>query len=235
VLELASKSSLLTIRLKLCQKWGLGDEAELLLQQMEDEKLNPGVIHFTSALNAWAKSTDNNALRRAETLFEKMEEKFFGLDRAAYHGLLLNYSTTGNSKKAGLLLQRILGSPNVKPNRATFTMVIDSYACSKSTDAGQKAEELLDQMRELHASGNDEVEVCFYYYFFLSCLDFHRCTLLIPLLFKQPDNVTYASVLRCKQVSMNKQVKDFTTFEKLQLMQDLQLESWPFAKHDSLP
>jgi pentatricopeptide repeat protein len=95
-----------------------------------------------------------------------MEEICFGLDRAAYHGLLLNYSTRGNSNKAGLLLQRMLGSLNVKPNRATFTMVIDSYARSKSTDAGQKAEELLDQMRELHASGNDEVEVCVSYYFF---------------------------------------------------------------------
>jgi hypothetical protein len=164
--DLASKSLYLTNRLKLCQKWGLGDEAELLLKQMEDEKLDPGVIHFTSALNAWAKSADNDSLRRAELLFDKMEEICFGLDRAAYHGLLLNYSTRGNSNKAGLLLQRMLGSLNVKPNRATFTMVIDSYARSKSTDAGQKAEELLDQMRELHASGNDEVEVCVSYYFF---------------------------------------------------------------------
>ena len=77
-----------------------------------------------------------------------MEEICFGLDRAAYHGLPLNYSTRGSSNKAGLLLQRMLGSLNVKPNRATFTMVIDSYARSKSTDAGQKAEELFDQMRE---------------------------------------------------------------------------------------
>ena len=128
--------------------------------------MNPGVIHFTSALYAWAKSANDDSLRRAELLFEKMEEKFFDLDRAAYHGVLLNYSTRGNSNKSVLLLQRMLGSLNVKPNRATFTMVIDSYARSKSTDAGQKAEELLDQMRELHASGNDEVEVCVSYYFF---------------------------------------------------------------------
>ena len=127
--------------------------------------MNPSVIHFTSALNAWAKSANDDSLRRAELLFEKMEEKFFDLDRAAYHGVLLNYSTRGNSNKSVLLLQRMLGSLNVKPNRATFTMVIDSYARSKSTDAGQKAEELLDQMRELHASGNDEVEVCVSYYF----------------------------------------------------------------------
>lgn len=193
-------------RLKLCQKWGLGDEAEQLLQLMEDEKLNPGVIHYTSALIAWAKSADACSSRRAELLFEKMGKATFDLDRAAYHGLLLNYSTKGDSSKARLLLRTMLGLTNVKPNKATFTMVIDSYARSKFSDAGQNAEELLDQMRVLHAAGNDEVE---------------------------PDNITYASVIRCKQVSKNEQVKDLTTFRKLQLIQDLQLESWPFEDKES--
>ncbi|KAL3821811.1 hypothetical protein ACHAXA_003313 [Cyclostephanos tholiformis] len=193
-------------RLKLCQKWGMGDEAENLLQQMQDEMLNPSVIHYTSALNAWAKSIDKNSLRRAEALFKNMEEKFSNLDRAAYHGLLLNYSTRGKSNEAEHLLRKILRSTMMRPNRATFTMVIDSYARSGSADAGQKAEVLLDQMRELHAAGNDEVE---------------------------PDNVTYASVIRCKQVSKNGQVKDLTSFEKLQLMRDLQLETWPFGNHET--
>ena len=67
---------------------------------------------------------------------------------------------------------------------------------------------------------------------FLLKLCGHSHTHPVPLLFNQPDNVTYASVIRCKQVSKNEQVKDLTTFEKLQLMQDLQLESWPFRKHD---
>jgi hypothetical protein len=152
----------MTNRLKLCQKWGMGDEAENLLQQMQDEMLNPSVIHYTSALNAWAKSIDKNSLRRAEALFKNMEEKFSNLDRAAYHGLLLNYSTRGKSNEAEHLLRKILRSTMMRPNRATFTMVIDSYARSGSADAGQKAEVLLDQMRELHAAGNDEVEVCLF-------------------------------------------------------------------------
>jgi hypothetical protein len=137
----------------------MGDEAENLIQQMKDETLNPSVIHYTSALNAWAKSADRNSLRRAEALFKTMEEKFPDLDRAAYHGLLLNYSTRGDSNKAERLLRRILDTGH-RPSRATFTMVIDSHARSGSADAGQKAEALLDRMRELHAAGNNEVEVC---------------------------------------------------------------------------
>lgn len=191
-------------RLKLCAKWGLGDEAEQLIRQMEEQQLDPGVIHYTAAINAWAKSIDDDALSRAEILSKKMEDNF-DLDRAAYHGLLQNYSARGNSKKARLLLQRILDSPFVTPNRATFTMVIDSYARSKASIAGQKAEELLDQMRELHAAGNNEVE---------------------------PDDITYASVIRCKQVSKKENVRDLSNLEKIELMRQLQIESWPFNNTD---
>ena len=148
-----------THRLKLCQKWGLGDEAEQLLRQMNEQKLRPSVIHYTAALNAWARSADVDALMRAEHLFEMME-CHCELDRAAFHGLLLNYSTRGLPKQAQQLLQKILEYPNLTPNRASFTMVIDSYARSRSINAGQQAELLLDQMRQMHAAGYDEVEVC---------------------------------------------------------------------------
>lgn len=191
-------------QLKLYAKWGLGVEAEELIRQMEQQQLNPGVIHYTAAVNAWAKSSDDNALSRAEILSKTMEDKF-DLDRAAYHALLQNYSMRGNSKKARRLLQKLLDSPDVKPNRASFTMVIDAYGRSKSSNAGLKAEELLDQMRELHAAGNNEVE---------------------------PDDVTYASVIRCKQVTKREQVRDISNLEKVQLMRQLQIESWPFTKTD---
>eukprot|EP00581_Thalassiosira_minuscula_P020182 CAMPEP_0183720284 /NCGR_PEP_ID=MMETSP0737-20130205/12944_1 /TAXON_ID=385413 /ORGANISM="Thalassiosira miniscula, Strain CCMP1093" /LENGTH=1194 /DNA_ID=CAMNT_0025950129 /DNA_START=262 /DNA_END=3846 /DNA_ORIENTATION=+ len=189
-------------RLKLCSKWGLGKEAELLLEQMKERHLNPGVIHYTAVLNAWAKSSDNNATARAEALFMTMEDSSFELDLAAYHGLLLNYSSRGKSKKARRLLQRILDSPDMVPNRNSFTMVIDSYARSGSQHAAEKAEELLDQMRELHAAGNRDVE---------------------------PDSVTYASVIRCKKRSKDaKKIHTMSTFEKIKMMQELQIEAWPF-------
>lgn len=149
-----------THRLRLLSKFGLAEEAEELLRQMEESRLRPDVIHYTAAMNAWAKSPDKNATGRAELLFETMEKTpGVDADRAAYHGLLLNYSTRGNSKKARRLLQRMLDAPGIEPNRNSFTMVIDSYARSRSKYAGVKAEELLDQMRELHAAGNHEVEV----------------------------------------------------------------------------
>jgi hypothetical protein len=90
----------------------------------------------------------------------------------------------------------------IKPNRNTFTIVIDSYSrATSTTNAGKKAEELLDQMRQLHAAGNTDVE---------------------------PDNVCYASVIRCKQASKQASISDLTEFDKLQLMRELQIEKWPF-------
>lgn len=34
---------------------GMGNEAERLIQQMKDQNLNPNLIHYTAAINAWAK------------------------------------------------------------------------------------------------------------------------------------------------------------------------------------
>ena len=59
-------------------------------------------------------------------------------------------------------------------------------------------------MRELHAGGNNEVE---------------------------PDQVTYASVIRCiTQTDIN----DIEILEQLKLMRNLQIESWPFEEEFNL-
>ena len=194
-------------RLSILAKFGLAQQAENLLKEMKEKhklgylKQGPGVIHYTAVLNAWSKSDDEKAVARAEALFEKMKtDPFLDLDLAAYHGLLLNYALRGMSKKARRLLQVILDSDSLSPNRNTFTMVIDSYSRG-SPNAGVKAEELLDQMRELHAAGNSDVE---------------------------PDGVSYASVIRAKQASEPLNVRDLTEFDKLELMRDLQIEKWPF-------
>eukprot|EP00986_Skeletonema_menzelii_P008525 scaffold3623_cov136-Skeletonema_menzelii.AAC.1 len=198
-------------RLSILAKFGLAQQAENLLKEMDhkhklgDLKQGPGIIHYTAILNAWAKTDDNKAIPRAEALFEKMkDDPTLDLDLAAYHGLLLNYAVRGMSKKARRLLQVILDSDTLSPNRNTFTMVIDSYSRSSSNaNAGLKAEELLDQMRELQAAGNSEVE---------------------------PDSVCYASVIRAKQASQPSSgtISDLSDFDKVQLMRELQIETWPF-------
>ncbi|KAL7494095.1 hypothetical protein ACHAWT_004626 [Skeletonema menzelii] len=198
-------------RLSILAKFGLAQQAENLLKEMDhkhklgDLKQGPGIIHYTAILNAWAKTDDNKAIPRAEALFEKMkDDPSLDLDLAAYHGLLLNYAVRGMSKKARRLLQVILDSDTLSPNRNTFTMVIDSYSRSSSNaNAGLKAEELLDQMRELQAAGNSEVE---------------------------PDSVCYASVIRAKQASQPSSgtINDLSDFDKVQLMRELQIETWPF-------
>eukprot|EP00985_Skeletonema_marinoi_P030343 scaffold31682_cov212-Skeletonema_marinoi.AAC.11 len=197
-------------RLSILAKFGLAQQAENLLKEMEEKhklgdlKQGPGIIHYTAVLNAWAKTDDKKAVARAEALFEKMKaDNHFDLDLAAYHGLLLNYAVRGMSKKARRLLQ-VLDSDNISPNRNTFTMVIDSYSrASSNTNAGLKAEELLDQMRQLQAAGNSDVE---------------------------PDSVCYASVIRAKQASKpgSGTISDLSEFDKVKIMRELQIENWPF-------
>ena len=185
-------------RLRLYAKWGMADEAEELLRQMK----SPSVIHYTIVLNALAKLEDEKASDRAEKLFDKMSNNSdFAIDIAAYHGLLLNYSLRGQVDKAEKLVETIIQQA-VTPNRQTFTMLVNAYSNTKKCgNASQRAEEILDKMRELHAAGNKDAE---------------------------PDNVALASIIRCIR---NGKVKNMTAYEKLELMSRLQLGTWPFDKH----
>lgn len=67
---------------------------------------------------------------------------------------------------------------------------------SKVDYAGERAEQLLDKMRELQAAGYANVE---------------------------PDNITYASIIRCIRGTSS----EVSAFEKLELMSRLQMERWP--------
>jgi len=201
------------LRLKLLAKWGLGEEAERLLAKMKEEygfgnlKNGPSVIHYTCVLNAWAKSDDENAVSRAEALFRSMtENNEIDLDLAAYHGMMLNYSLRGQVEKAETFLFDDIMATH-KPNRNSFTMLIDAYARCSSKDVGEKAMKTLNKMRELHAAGNKELA---------------------------PDDVTYASVIRCKMKNGKlSSIRDMTEFEKFLMMRELQIESWPFRHQES--
>ncbi|KAL3794979.1 hypothetical protein ACHAWO_003385, partial [Cyclotella atomus] len=175
-----------THQLKLYTKFGVGHEAEALLRRI----VKPGIIHYTIVLDSWAKSEYAGALSRAEALFAEMEtHPDFQLDIAAYNSMMLNYSTRSEVQKAEKLMERILLDPSVSVNRKTFTILINTYGNNplKTLNAGKRAEELLDKMREFHATGNNDAE---------------------------PDDVTYRSVVKCIR---NGLVHDITEHEKLAL------------------
>ena len=199
-----SNEIVLAHRLKLLAKFGMGKEAEDLVRRQERDGLVPvSMHHYTAAINAHAKSMAKDAVKKAEALFRVMEEKF-DLDLAAYHSLLLVYSNRGNIRKTRDLFNDILSHPVLRPNRITFTIVMEAYVRRKNKHAGERAASLLNQMIELHAAGNEDVE---------------------------PDRVTHASIIRCKAVSMKKRIKDISLFERIDLMRQLQIEKWPF--HES--
>ena len=141
-----SNEIVLTHRLKLLAKFGMGKEAEDLLRRQERDGLVPvGVVHYTAAINAHAKSMAKDAVKKAEALFRVMDEKF-DLDLAAYHGLLLVYSNRGNVRMTRELFNAILSHPDIRPNRITFTIVMEAYVRRKNKHAGERAEGLLNQV-----------------------------------------------------------------------------------------
>ena len=184
-------------QLKLYTKFGMGHEAETMLRQMH----KPGLIHYTIVLDAWAKSNADDSTQRAEALFREMQDTLdFDLDIKAYNALMIGYSSRGQIQKAETLMEQILSHPSITPNRKTFTMLINAYnnALNKPSHAIERVEELLDKMRELHASGNNEAE---------------------------PDDVTYRAIIKCIR---NDQGLEVTDTEKLALKSRLQLERWPY-------
>ena len=81
------------------------------------------------------------------------------------------------------------------------SQVIDAFSRSRAEHAGRSAEELLDQMRELHAAGNNDVEVrgvltvplVTALHAYARIASFHRELTCCPLVSRtQPDAVTYA-------------------------------------------
>ena len=109
--------------------------AEALLQHMytlyqagQNERLRPTTGIFNAVINAWARSREEIAPRRAEQILEWMTK--------------LHQS----------------GNLNVQPDKYTFNTVIHAYAKSGGPVGAEKAEELLLKMHALYDAGNEQAK-----------------------------------------------------------------------------
>jgi hypothetical protein len=85
--------------------------------------MHPDTITYASVIDAWAKSGDTLAGKKAESLLLEMLEEYD------------------------------MGNNNVKPNTITYNSVIDAWANSKDPNAGIRAEAILQRMEEQYKMG----------------------------------------------------------------------------------
>ncbi|CAJ1948331.1 unnamed protein product [Cylindrotheca closterium] len=111
------------------QAWAIagdGERAETLFREMlanyirdKDDRHKPNIITFTAVLSAWAKTRFNRqAAKRAESLLQQMEKL------------------------------HVSGALDVKPNYVSYSIVLDCLAYAKKKSATERAEVLLEQMKQ---------------------------------------------------------------------------------------
>ena len=113
---------------------GMGNEAERLLDSLEDDERHdaivPSLTIYNSVLNAWANSTQRNAPHRAEELLERMKI----------------LSSTGKN-------------PAVEPDSISISTVMICHSRSKTKLGAERGEQMLNEAIAMYSqSGNTRVK-----------------------------------------------------------------------------
>lgn len=138
---------------------------------------NPDVkvdtISFNAVLDAWARSGDRVAPRRAEQILNHMDELFRAgnkgvkPDRYTYNTLINVWAKSGERGSAAraenvlLVMEKRFreGDQDFKPNTRTYTSVIDAWAKSGEKGAARRAEQILNNMiSRYEAAGDPDVK-----------------------------------------------------------------------------
>ena len=138
---------------------------------------NPDVkvdtISFNAVLDAWARSGDRVAPRRAEQILDHMDElyrsgnKGVKPDRYTYNTLINVWAKCGERGSAAraehvlsVMEKRFRdGDHDFKPNTRTYTSVIDAWAKSGEKGAARRAEQILNNMiTRYEAAGDPDVK-----------------------------------------------------------------------------
>jgi len=130
-------------------------------------------ISFNAVLDAWARSGDRVAPRRAEQILDHMDElyrsgnKGVKPDRYTYNTLINVWAKSGERGSAAraehvlsVMEKRFRdGDHDFKPNTRTYTSVIDAWAKSGEKGAARRAEQILNNMiSRYEAAGDPDVK-----------------------------------------------------------------------------
>jgi pentatricopeptide repeat protein len=162
---------------------GAGERAEAFLRRMQSSNitsLKPDVISYSSVIDAYAKSAQNNSGLFAEMLLKELEDiaesdHTMRPDIEIYNTVINAWARSG-SRDAGFRAEQILrhleqkAGQNLaqKPNVKIYTSVVDAWAKSYHRNGGYKAEEYL---RELETKAQTDPELEATVSFYTACID----------------------------------------------------------------
>eukprot|EP00934_Nitzschia_sp_Nitz4_P001906 Nitzschia sp. Nitz4//scaffold1_size375055//43163//45991//NITZ4_000218-RA/size375055-processed-gene-0.300-mRNA-1//1//CDS//3329540871//1906//frame0 len=154
---------------------GQFDKAEQLLAQMEhwystgELEEQPTVISYSTLLDAFAKSRASASAERAEAILRQMKDRGVEANAISWNTVIDAHVKNRNIAKAEDLLREMneeylsQGKLELKPTMRTYSMVLAGWSKTKSPQAGERGEKLLELMKKLAASGDlDEVDVVAY-------------------------------------------------------------------------
>jgi pentatricopeptide repeat protein len=143
------------------------DKAESVLEQMEalydsgELEDRPNVISYSTVLDAFAKSKDDGAAERSESILRQMIDKGVSPNTISYNSVIDAHVKSRNVERAEALLKEmhdsfVQGNPDVKPTIRTYSVVLAGWSRTRSPQAGERGEQLLDLMESLAESGELE-------------------------------------------------------------------------------
>jgi pentatricopeptide repeat protein len=164
-------------------KSGRAEEAEALLSQMEDLydsgelEEPPSVISYSTVIDSFARSNLEGASMRAESFLRRMINREDLVPNAVSYNSVINaHVKSWNIEAAEAVLREMhdnflnSGDMEIRPTIQSYSSVISGIAKSRQKDSGERAERILEQLKEMAQSGD---------------LD------------KPPDVILYNSVLDC--------------------------------------
>lgn len=132
---------------------------ELLDRMQESFGIQPNVYSYAVGIHAWVRhaASSQEAVQHAEVLFQAAQDQYYKNNNkdckpnvVLYNSLIAAYAKNGDATKAQRTLEQMesSGDVDILPTVITYNSVLNG--CSKSREKGslQKAEALLERMRQ---------------------------------------------------------------------------------------
>jgi hypothetical protein len=98
------------------------------MEDIGESEMTPDVVSYTTVMDGWAKSNQNDSVPRIEQIFGRMK---------AVHNA---------------------GNKSTRPNSWTYVTLIHTYAKQRDAAANQKAEDLIFQMYKKYKKGRMDLK-----------------------------------------------------------------------------
>jgi hypothetical protein len=146
----------------------------------------PDLISYNTVINAWSRSKDPDAPKRAEAILNHMESQYQnGLssirpDVVTYTSCIAAWArskatiTPNMAQQAQHILGKMdeayrAGNHSVKPTVLSYNTVCNAWAKSRDKDAANKVLSILSQMESMHTNGQQYVKPDIFTY--TTCID----------------------------------------------------------------